>query len=169
MKVTDEQLLELFQLKIGDVIQSNDLKKYCDGIEFWKISKTSLVGDEVRVYPLYKNNTESPFNSGGMSLIMLAGLDFEKINDVKEIKFIKDMTYSECYDLYMWENEFEELKPFFILCDNLIAIPEDATMQDALNSLGEELHHTSTLIIQLFQELINKPYYDGNDDESNSK
>lgn len=157
MKVTNEQVLQLLQLEMGDVIKSKDLKNYCDGIEFWKVSK-GFLDEAFRLYPLYKSNTENPFNSGGISLSLLIGLEFEKVNDTKEIKLIKDMKFSECYELFFFKDELQELKPFFVLCDNLIAIEQDATMQDALNSLCEELP-ASTLITQAFQKLINKPYY----------
>lgn len=167
MKITNKKVLQLLELEIGDVIKSKDLKEYCDGIEFWKVSKTFL-SDEIRFYPLYENNTKSPFNSAGISLNMLIGIEFEKVSDMKEIKFIKDMKYGECYELFFFEDEHHELKPFFILCDNLIAIPKDATMQDALNALCKELP-ASTLITQVFEQLMNKPYYNdnGNDDEQN--
>lgn len=162
MKVTDKQLLELFQLKIGDVIQSNDLKQYCDGIEFWEVKNNSLL-EEIRLYPLYKNEIKSSFGVGGISLNLLIGFEFEKVNDVSRVIFIKDMEYGKCF-------KFQELKPFFVLCDNLIAITEDETMQDALNYLCEELpNSTSNLFTQVFEQMLNKPYYDGNDDESNSK
>ena len=164
MKVTSEQLLELFELKIGDVIQSDDLKQYCDGIEFWEVKNNSIL-EEVRLYPLYNENntTGNSFGIGGISLTLLVGFEFEKVNNVSRVSFIKDMRYAECYELYMWENEFKELKPFFVLCDEFINT-KDATMQEALDMLCGMLVPASTpnLFTQFFEQLINKPYYNGN-------
>lgn len=175
MKVTDKQLLELFQLKIGDVIQSSDLKKYCDGIEFWEVKNNSLL-EETRLYPLYNenNDTESPFGVGGIGLYLLIGFEFEIVKNISRVRFIKDMEYGECYELFFFEDKLQELKPFFILCDNLVDEKEQCgtTMQESLNMLCNELPAPSlNLITQCFEQLINKPYYDGNndDDESNSK
>lgn len=143
MKITDEQVLNMMQLEMGDVIKCEEFQEDAQCL-YWQVTRS--ITDSVQLTPLSKRHYPLP-------LMMLCNVEFEKIDNPINFKpLVSDLNFQ------VHKNNTKCIKDVDIITNLYYTLVGKGYIHDEQCDADNSFRNVLDKIFDALSNIINKEY-----------